>query len=504
MGIRHLLLPLLLLALGCGSRGAAWDRPFETDGPVEAAGQVAFLNRSAGVLGWIEPGRGGPPAHREVASHARAFAPWAEGALVAGGRGDAPVLDIVHLPDGSLRRIGLGAAWDRIEVAPDGTRAVLLFDPAAPPAIGAAPVRNPNEIAVVDPADGRATTVVLQTESLAPREVVFAEGSPLLAVLFDNAVGLVDAERPERRLTVPLKLRDGSALRPAEAHFSPDGSFLFVQATGSDDVIALEIAQGAEALDVAINFLFAAGFSGLQDIAVSAPFGEAVVALYRDGVALLDATGDTSATRSQALAGVHHRILDLGDGLLLLHGAPGLGQLSVAAWEPLAGRVVIDRLEKPIVAEPVVAGASAFLPQAGDGSTGALTVATVAREPARLRLDLQALQLAGNPTSAVADSATGTAFFGLELLQPQPSAEVEEEQTGTGAIASVAAGSLGSGGLLVAAPVRRMGPAGDHLFAVPDERFGDVTLVPRGDLRRRAAVRYEGIFASGLLDRGED
>ncbi len=32
----------------------------------------------------------------------------------------------------------------------------------------------------------------------------------------------------------------------------------------------------------------------------------------------------------------------------------------------------------------------------------------------------------------------------------------------------------------------------------------DVTLVPVSDLRRGAALRYEGIFASGLLDRGEE
>jgi len=502
MDIRHLLLPLLLAAAGCGTRGDAWDRPFETDGPVAAAGQVAFLQRTAGVLGWIDPTRGGPPSHRDVTAHARAFAPWAEGVLVAGGRGDAPVLEVVRLPAGTLRRIPLDAAWDRIEVAPDGTRAILLFGAAGTAPVGAAPVRNPNEVAVVDPAAGTATTVIFQTEALAPREVVFADGSPLVAILFDNAIALVDAARPERLRTIPLKLRDGAALRPAQAFFSPGGGFLFVQAAGTDDVIALEIAAGGEALDVAINFLFAAGLSDLQAIAVAPPLGEAVVALYRDGAALLDAAGDTSATRSVALASFHHRILDLGDGILLFHPAPGRSDLGIAAWEPRAGRVVIDRLEKPIVAEPVVAGTSAFLPQ-GTAESGALTVATVVREPARLRLSLQALQLAGVPTAAIADPASGVAFFGLDLLRGFTAAD-DEERTGTGAIAAVAAGSLGSGGVRVDAPVLRLGIAGGHLFAIHDAPLGDLTLVPRGDLRREAAVRYEGIFASGLLDRGEE
>ena len=155
------------------------------------------------------------------------------------------------------------------------------------------------------------------------------------------------------------------------------------------------------------------------------------------------------------------------------------------------------------VAEPVVAGpegglASAFLPQNGQGN-GALTVATVVREPARLRLDLQALQLAGQPTSAAVDPVRGVAYIGLDLQPIDFGAE-----TGTGGLASVAAGSLASGGLLVDSPVRRVGVVGDHLFALHDDFRGDVTLIPQDDLRREAALRYEGILMSGLLDRGEN
>jgi hypothetical protein len=275
---------------------------------------------------------------------------------------------------------------------------------------------------------------------------------------------------------------------------------LFVRTVGSDDVLALEIVETEGGVDVAVNFLFAAGVRGLQDIAVSSVFGDAVVALYSDGVALLDAHGDTSATRAAALGVRLDRILELEDGMLLLHASPtgSFDRLAVAAWDPLAGRLVVDRLERPIVAPPVVVGDSAFLPQNGTG-TGAVTVATVVRDPARLRLDLQALQLAGQPTSAAVDPVRGVAYLGLDLHQLG-----SDDETGTGALAAVTVGSLASGGVVVDAPVRRVGVVGDHLFAVHDDLLGDVTLVPQGDLRREAALRYEGVFMSGLLDRGEN
>ncbi len=504
--MRRLLVLLAFLLAACGSRGAAWDQPFDALGPIVAADQIVWLQRNVGVLTWIEPGNESTQS-MSVVRAPRGIAPVPGGVLVVGGSGEAPALDVVSLPDGERRQIPVGAAWDRIAVNPAGTHALLIFDPEARPPPGAVPVRNLNEIGVVDLQAGTAQTVVLQTEALVPREVVFAADSGLAAILFDNAVAIVDPADPARRVQVPLKLRDGSALRPLEAHFVP--GFLFVRAAGSDDVLALEITDAGGTLDVAINFLFLAGASGLRDIAVSEPLGDGVVALYTDQVALLDARGATTANRSARLGAALDRILDLGDGLLLLHAAPGVGpvdKLTVAAWDPLAERLVTDRLETHIVAEPVVAAGRAFLPQAGSTATtltGALTVARVDRDAARLRLELQALQLTGTPTASAVDPQRGVVYFGATSL-PEFTFEEEPDETGTGAIAAVVADSLQSGGLLVDAPVVRLGVAGDHVFAVHDAPLGDVTVVPQDALRRGEAIRYEGVLAGGLFDRGED
>lgn len=500
---RFVCLLALLAAWACGSRGAIWEQPLAAEGPIVAAEQIVWLQRNAAVLTWIEPGSGDPPRSIDVVRAPRGMAAFPGGVLVVGGHGEAPALDVVALPSGDVRRIAVQRAWDRIEVSPDGTRALLLYDPDAAPARGSSPVRNLNEIGVVDLQAGTAQTVVLQTEALVPRQVVFTKDASLAAILFDSAVALIDPADPTRRVQVPLKLRDGRALRPEEAHFVP--GFLFVRAAGSDDVLALEITDTAGTLDVALNFLFLAGARGLRDIAVSDAFGDAVVALYATHVALLDARGATTANRSAQLDVQLDRILDLGDGLLFLHAAPRSAspdRLAVAAWDPLAERLAVDRLEAEVIAEPLVAGGSAFLPQAG-GTAGALTVARVERAPARLRLDLQALQLSGPPTSTAVDAARGVFYVGLAQQTSTFDFE-EEETTGTGAIAAVAAGTLASGGLLVDAPVVQVGVAGAHVFAVHDALFGDVTVVPQDALRRGEAVRYEGVLASHLLDRGEN
>ncbi|WP_373045945.1 hypothetical protein [Vulgatibacter sp.] len=498
--MRRLLFSLLALAtVACGSRGARWDEPLEAEGPFVAADRLVWLNRTASLLVVLDPQGGDGARAFDVVGRIRGAAPWSGGMAILGGRGDAPTLEIVRLPGGERRRIALGAAWDEIAVAPDGTHAVLRFDPDVPPAAGAPPVRNLNEIGVVDLAAGSATTVVLQTEALVPRAVVFQPGGTLAALLFDNAIALVDTAAPARRVQVPLKLRDGTALRPAEALFSPDGSFLFVRAVGSEDVLTLELLEAAGALDVSINFLFVAGGRSLQDIAVAEALGNAVVALYASHVALLDATGDSGATHVAALEPDLDRITDLGDGLLLLT-AQGFAtdRLSVAAWDPAAGRLVVDRLERPLAGAPVVANGEAFLPQQG-GTTGALTVARVERDPARLRLDLQALQVAGQITSTAVDGASGVVFLGLDLQRP---ATVDD--TATGGVAAITAGSLASDGLLLDAPVRQVGVVGGSIYALHDDRLGDVTLAPLRSLRREDAVRYEGVLLGGLFDRGEE
>lgn len=492
------LLLLLCLFAACGDRSPFWDDPLALEGPVVAADRIAFLDRTAARLLWIEPGDEGPPHSTAVSGAPRAFAPWGQGVLVLAGRGEWPVVDRIRLPGGARDSIPIDAPWDRIAVSPGGDRALLHYAADVQPAPGTAPVRNPNHVGILDPESGRVEALLLATESLAVRGALFSADGSTLAILFDNAVALIDTARPERRAVVPLKLRDGSALRPIEAHFTPSGKHLFVRATGSDEVIALEPIREGEELSVSLNFLSEPGASGLLAIAVAEPLGERVVALYRERVALLDASGDPAGNRSASLPAGPDSILHLGDGLLLLHAGPGSGvgdRLAVAAWEPLADRLVVDRLERSLSIGGAVLAGSAFLPQ-----PGALTAASVERLAAGLRLRLQVLQLAGTPTAAIADEASGRVFVGLSL----PIDPFEPPETGTAALASIEAGSFATDGLLLDERIVRLGVAGEQIFALHPGPQGDLTLVPATDLRRSAALRYDGIAFGGLLDRGEE
>lgn len=480
--VTTLLLAGLLAA--CGDRADFWDELPRVDGPLVAADRIAFVNRTAATLALVEPGSDEPVTGVPVQRGVRAVAAWSQGLLLSTGPVQAPVLEIRRLADEGRRVLELDEAWDRVEVDPDADLAVLLYD-GQPASAGGTAVRNPNRVALVDLAAGTVRALTLQTESLAARQVVF--GPDQVAILFDNAVALVDRAAPTRHLTVPLKLRDGTSLRPQQATFSPGGGFLFVRTTGTDDVVALEVLDAGERLDVAINFLFAQQMAGLRDVAVAEEFGEAVLALYGNGAALLDAAGDVTATRSVSLELSLGRLVPLGDGLVFVHAEPGTGDSSrgVAAWAPLEGRVTTDRLELPLRIAPVVAGGTIFLPQ-----NQAVTAARLQRDPARLRLDLQVLQLGGFPVSAIADEER--AWIGLAF----------QEDEG-GSLVAIDAGSLTGGGLSLDARPVALGLVGDSVFAVhPEEvHLGDLTLVPRDDVRADAATRYAGIAAAGLLDR---
>src|SRR5690606_22982228 len=127
----------------------------------------------------------------------------------------------------------------------------------------------PNLVGVLDVEAGRVETLLLASESAAPRALVFDGDERFAALLYDDAVALVDLADPARHRTLPLQLQGGAVLRPEEAIFSPAGRYLFVRAAGTDDVLAIERIEGEGGFDLAVNFLFAAGLRGLRDVAVA-------------------------------------------------------------------------------------------------------------------------------------------------------------------------------------------------------------------------------------------
>ncbi len=519
--MRIRLLALALLVAACGTRGERWERDLEPIGPVAAGDSLAWLvpvtNRLVVIDAPARKARTFPSGEAP-----RSLAAIDGGVVVLGGPGNAPRLGRYGLPSGDRTVIPLPAAYDRIAVAPGGTRAVLTFDPAAAPAPGSPAARNFNEIAVVDLAAGTATAVSLATESLAPREVVFSPAGDLAAVVLDAAVALVDLANPTLRVRIPLKLATGTELSPEEAIFAPDGAFLYVRTAEADDVLAIEIQGRPTELGGSINFLFVAGGGDLTDIAVpTGPgFERAVAALYRSGTgglaALLDATGDESnqhvATLTRPTAGIG----DLGDGRLLLHAAPSAARTTaaraVAVWEPLADRLAEDLLPGPLAAAPRFgANAGYFVHDAvdlaGRSATPALTVVT-AEAGARLEVRLTSVGLASDAGPSAVLPETGVFLVGVDVEREgsgaAPSGDEADYNDCTGSVVTVGpaggAGALPIGGVVLDERIVDLGLAGEFVWARHHAATGDVTVLPVADLRRSAARRYEGLFLAGALE----
>jgi hypothetical protein len=515
------LLALALLVAACGTRGAGWDDPLDPVGPVNAADHLVWLVPGTGRVVAVDLAAEEPRSF-PAGSIPRALAAVDGGVAVLGGTGARPHLRKVALPSGDATVLDLPSAYDRIAVAPGGTKAVLYFDPSAPPAPGSPAARNFNEIAVVDLAARTVRAVSLATESLAPRGVVFSDAGDLAAVVLDAAVALVDLADPAVHVRIPLKLSGGEELAPLEALFSPDAAFLYVRAAASRDVLAIEVRRAAGELGGSVNFLFVPGADLVDDIAVPAGpgFERTVAAVFRRGTAgiaaLLDATGDASRSHVVQLTRRASGIADLGDGRFLLFPATPTGGTSVArsvaAWEPLTDRLDEDLLPGPVSLPPRFApGAGFFFHDAvnltGSGTTPALTVVTVADTGARLRVQLTPVGLADLPgPSAVTD--TGLLLVGVDVVRKGSGAAPAEdgsddpyEETGSlVTVGPVDGPEVPIDGVILDDTVIDLGVTGAHVWARHDTASGDITVLPLADLRRSAARRFDGLFLVGALE----
>ena len=502
----------LLLLAGCGARGQVWTAPLDVVGPVVSAGELVWVNRTAQVAEVLDPSGARAALGLDLSPSPRGVAATPSGFVVTGGTGAAPRLDVVSLPDGAERALAVAHVYDRVAVSPDGHFAVLWFDPSAPPAPGEPAARNNNEITVVDLRAMRATAVQLGTESVAPERVVFSPDPGVAAVILEGTVVFVDLSAPERRVQVPLKLSDGTLLRPEQEIFSPDGRYLYVRTDGSDDVLALDVVKTAQGLQSAVNFLFFPGAAGLQDIAVpaGAVFTRSVAALYADGsggstAALLDATGDTSLTHAASFAAPGAHLQDLGQGMLLVWS----GSRAVAGWEPLRDRVDADQLPAATVGAPLIGSGRAFFVHGAVGSGGdlstALTRVALSDDGSRLVLRQSPLVLGGVPSASAVDPAWGAVLLAIDVARAGSGAATAPDDAAdrTGSVVTLRPDTLAIGGLVLDDTVTEMGVVGGFGFAVHPSPLGDVTFFSLRDPSRASAHRVTGFLAGHLLDRGE-
>jgi hypothetical protein len=507
-------LSLLLLA-ACGTRGGVWDTTLVVQGPLLAASELVWLNKTAAVLSIVDPSGAHPVKGLEVSALPRVMAPTKSGLLIAGGRGDAPTLDVISLPEATRHSLHPAGAYDSIAVSPDQRYAVLFYDPSSPPAPGGPAARNNNEIGVVDLASEQITTVSLGTESVAPLGVVFSPTQPLAAVIMTAAVVFVELDHPTKQVQVPLKLPDGSSLAPAQELFSPDGRYLYVRATGSDDVLSLDVVVGSDGVDSSVNFLFFPGASGLKEIAVSSDpgFVHAVAALYSSTTSstavLLDATGDTSRTHFVHLAQASTYLDPLGGGMFLLSGSTAT---SVSGWEPLLDRSQKDILPAAPTGRPLVVKGNAFFAHAAVGTTtgtsAALTRVSVADDGSLLRVQQSPIVLGGTPGSTTVDPVSGKVLISVSIPRAGSGAgpilgKKDDFSGNTASIVTIDPVSLALGGLVLDAEVVSLGVANGQVFALHAGSLGDVTFFPASNPTRSLARRVVGFLTAHLFDLGE-
>ncbi|MDF1562308.1 MAG: hypothetical protein P1V51_04650 [Deltaproteobacteria bacterium] len=500
-------------SVACDPREPIWQRPLATVGPLSVEGRLVFLNRTTGQVIALSP-ETGVLAHA-VGERPRTMVAMPGGVGVIAGTGDAPLFDRIDLADGARDRVELPAPYDRIWVSPSGAHALLTFDPNAPQAPGAVPARNNNEVGVVELATGQVEQLLLQTESLAPREVVFSDDGALAAVLLDSAVALIDlVAEPAEIVTVPLRLGDGSLLGPRKGLFAPDGGHLYLRVDGSPDVLTLEIARGAGALGASVNFLFVPDAVALVDIARVEGWGDHVAALFwrTEGatLALLEASGDTSRGLEVQLSERAGKILDLGGGHLLACQAPvgraGSSSRYVAAWSLETGRLDEDALLGTYLGEPRLGAGRVFFshgPVAVDGQSadGAITVLRVEEDELRLRVRLSPVVLGGAGTLAAAPLPDGSLLTGVQAPRADSGAPPDLDGARGGEVAfllPVSAEGQPGEGMVLDERVEQVGVTGDFAWALHPGEVGDVTLVPLADLQRNAARRYRAFLFTGL------
>jgi hypothetical protein len=387
--------------------------------------------------------------------------------------------------------------FDLVTFNPSGSFGVLTYDAGS--STGPLVARNLNELALFETATRTLSRVQLDTESLAPRGVLFGPAEPnrqLVAVTLERGVALFDARHPDvapRRITIrpPGSTSEQSV---SEAVFSLDAKWLFLRVSTLDDVIAIELGdEVGQPISASINFV--SGGQGLTDLEVAPQgFPDAVLAVYATSreLWLLDAHGIQDRARKLVSPEAINAVTSLG-GTKVLAWAGG-GSKGVVAWDLADGRSGTSVLDGAANAPTLVPtmGKALFFHSATTQGGPSLSTVTLADETNRIRLRLQSIQLAHAEQAATVDDASQRLFFSVSGSTSVVTLELSTLQLQEMSLDTAPASlvHLAEQDWLAA-------------FTNAPDRLGDVTLWPAGEVDRTKAIRFTDYLLTGDLDRAE-
>jgi hypothetical protein len=490
-----------LLFSGCGTRGSLYTQALEPLPLLTTRSALVSVVPQTSRAAIVRPDANRPTQAVPISEQARRaeVSPAGDRVIILGGTIKHPVIDLLDPEKATVETLDIHGLFDMVSFSPDGSLAILTYSARAPTAGVAA--RNLNEIDVVDLISRTVTRMQLDTDSLAPRSVVFAPAqtspeSQRVAVTFDKGVAVFDALQPQKEARRIAVRPPGSTAQTSvqRALFSPDACFLYLQASGLDDVVVVELAvDGEGVLAPAINFV--AGGTGLSGIEVPRGAGQehSVLAIYtgtREAV-LLDALGIEENMVRLSLSDPLTKILALADGKVLVYDGDFR---TVVAWDPASGKsgpAVLDAgFDSALVADGL--GEAIFRhPSMGTAyGGGALSVVFVEEDVNRLRVRAHSIQLAANPQALLLDGSQGRLFLAVQV-------------DGVAYLVRLDLSTLEPTQVILDAPAAALSYlAGTDTVATihSQDVYGDVTFLPAAGLDRAQAVRVTDFALAGDAD----
>jgi hypothetical protein len=273
----------------------AWDEPLQISEPVQANGDLLFVNRSFEQVMRLRPTRDGSEINLAVERAPTGTNPGTHALSADGSQfyvvnestldGEAS-LSVYDLADGglSLTEVGLDSAYDRLSVDPEGDFLLLSFTGDSGDYIA----RNLNELGIVDLRDGLGDEATADFETLSSRArgIVFApsfelggEAQRLAVALSPSEINIVDLladDASDRLRVVPLTVSQADRVRtPTQAIFDvapresmPETASIYLLTDTGQDIthVAIQPALDPDAdrkFDISINQL-AAGDSPVR------------------------------------------------------------------------------------------------------------------------------------------------------------------------------------------------------------------------------------------------
>jgi hypothetical protein len=494
------LVGLLTVALfaACGGRGTLYTSPLKPLPILATSSAVVSVVPQTNRAVILRPDVKTPTALRLTPGARLAKRiPRADALVVLTGGPRDPTVDLVDLAANEVQVLDLPGFFDGVSFSDDGRFGVFTYDAAS--TAGPLVARNLNEVGLLTVGSRTITRLQLDTESLAPRGVLFGPSEPnrqLVAVTLERGVAIFDALHPDtapRRITIrpPGSSSESSVV---QAVFSRDAHWLFLRASALDDVIAIELGpEVGQPPSASINFV--SGGRGLTDLEASPDgFPDSVLAVYATSreLWLLDARGIQDNAKRLASPEAISTVSVLGGSRVLAWD--DRGSKGVVAWDLADGRSgssVLDGTTGAATLVPAMGKALFFHATTAAGGPSLSTV-TVADETNRLRLRLQSIQLSRSVQASAIDDASQRLFFAVNA-----SSSVVTLELSTLRLAEMPLDTPTTTLLYL--------PDNDTLASVntASDRLGDVTLWPAGQIERTAAIRFTDFIFTGDLDRAE-